>query len=167
MKRLLVLILLLPCTVTAQDNPSITWTTILQQRTAYYVSDHVVMVGSGAGAGAQIILNSSIVGQVDVGILWGNGNVVPMRLAVGFQRDGHWSPAILSTFSLLLGQRTELLSESGQRPRIPVWALGLLAEPLRFEGSQGYASAFEIGCGIGPDAGLNLDLTLLTVGIRW
>lgn len=111
--------------------------------------------------------NKLLIAQADAGILWGNGNVVPTRLAFGVQLDGTWSPAILGTVSLLSGQRTEILSESGQRPAIPVWAVGLLAAPLRFEGSWGLASALEFGYGVGPDNGRNLELTLLSIGTRW
>ena len=48
--------------------------------------------------------NKLLIAQADAGILWGNGNVVPTRLAFGVQLDGTWSPAILGTVSLLSGQ---------------------------------------------------------------
>jgi hypothetical protein len=102
-----------------------------------------------------------------VNLLWGNGNVMPARIAIGIQRDGRWSPAILGTLSLFLGQRTEMLSESGERPAIPVWAIGLLAAPLRFESSLGYVSVLEVGYGFGPDGGRNIELTVLAMSVRW
>lgn len=103
----------------------------------------------------------------DASILWGNGNAVSTRLALGYQRDGRWTPVIFGTFGLLWGQRTEVLSETGRRPAAPVWVVGLRTAPLRFESTRGYVSALELGYGVGPDRGRSLEVTLLAAGVRW
>ena len=167
MIKVLCLVLILPSALAAEEGGSQVWSALFQQRSIYFTSDRVTAAGVGGGIGAQVVLNRFLLAQADAGILWGNGNVVPTRLAFGIQRDGRWSPAILGTFSLLWGQRIEILSASGQRPAAPVWVVGLLAAPLRFEGSWGYASALELGYGIGPDRGQSLELTLLSVSARW
>lgn len=166
MKKAIIFVILL-ISVSAKAQPSIRWTPFLQQTTVYFVSDRVTLAGLGIGAGAQFVWKKNFATQTDASILWANGNVVTTRLAFGYQREGQWQPAILATFSLLWGQRTEVLSETGQRPAAPVWVIGLRGAPLRFESSRGYVSALEPGYGIGPDHGIGLELTILAAGLSW
>ena len=147
--------------------PSLVWTPLAQQTGTYFSSDRVTMGGAGVGIGAQLSWMQNVIAQTDANILWGNGNAVSTRLALGYQRTGRWQPAILGTFNLLWGQRTEALSDSGKRPAAPIWVTGVRGTPLRFAGPRGYISALEFGYGIGPDAGYCLEFTLLTAGIRW
>jgi hypothetical protein len=107
------------------------------------------------------------VGQTDFSLLWINGNAVSTRVAMGIQRDGRWSPTLFGTFALLFGQRTEILSESGERPPTPTWIFGIRIAPLCFQSEHGFVSALEAGYGLGPHRGTSLELTVLSVGIRW
>ncbi len=165
MKRVLIFLAMVPNMLSAQS--SVKLNTFLEQRAVYFTSDRVTIAGFGAGVGTQATWDNSLVAQADAGLLWGNGNSIPMRVMIGFQRDGRWSPAVLGTFCLFWGQRTERLSETGQRPIIPVWAAGILIAPLRYGATEGTVSALEIGCGIGPYKGLNLELTILSAGMVW
>jgi hypothetical protein len=140
---------------------------MLQQTGMYFSSDRVTVSGLGIGAGARLVWRKVFVGQADMSILWGSGNALASRLSVGMQRQGTWSPAFLGTFALLWGQRTEVLTPQGERPPSPVWVLGVRIAPLRFEGPGGSVSALELGYGIGPDRGVALEATILTVGVRW
>ncbi|MBD3225411.1 MAG: hypothetical protein GF313_11810 [Caldithrix sp.] len=160
-----ILFFLFIATISLQARSEIQWTPVLQQTAMYYASDRVTADGIGPATGVNITWNENFIGQIDIGVLWGNGNSVPMRFALGYQKSGKWNPAVYGTFGLLFGQRTEVLSEDGRRPAIPVWNAGLRIAPLRFESAFGVASAFEIGYGIGPDNGTNLELTILSVGL--
>ena len=91
-------------------------------------------------------------------------HIAPDTVFDFYQRSATWSPALLGTFTLLWGQRTELLSSSSEQPPSPVWVLGVRLAPLRFEGPAGFVSALEFGYGFGPDRGLAIDLTVLSVG---
>ena len=165
MKRTFVLaILLLSAAVNAK--PTIEWTPVLQQIVETYRSDRVTMGGAGVGTGVQFVYHENTLAQIDANILWANGNAVSTRLALGFQRDGRWAPAVLSTLCSR-GQRTETLSSTGERPAAPVLTMGLRAAPLRFAVSGGYISALEMGYAIGPDHGRHLQLTILAAGVSW
>ena len=142
-------------------------TPFLQQAGVWFSSDRVTMGGIGAGAGVDLDWSCGAVAQADLSVLWGNGNAVPTRLAIGWARGGLWAPAAFGTFGLLWGQRTEVLSESGERPAAPVWVTGARVAPLRFRVPGGFVSALEAGYGVGPDGGRNLELTLLAAGARW
>lgn len=166
MKKTIILFILL-LSVSAKAQPSVEWTPLLQQTAMYFSSDRVTVGGAGLGAGARIVLQKHFTVQSDANIFWANGNAVSTRLAAGYQRDGHWQLAILATFSLLWGQRTEVLSETGRRPAAPVWVIGLRGSPLRFQGSRGSVSALELGYGIGPAHGTNIEITILSTAINW
>jgi hypothetical protein len=164
-KKIVFIILL--STAAAAGGPDLVWIPVLQQTALYFSSDRVTMGGMGPGAGAQIIWRKNYLAQTDFSVLWANGNAFSTRLAAGYQKNGTWAPAMLAAFGLLWGQRTETLSETGQLPPAPVWFIGIRGAPLRFQGSFGYASALELGCGIGPDHGLNLEVTILSAGFNW
>ncbi len=137
MKKVFALLLLLPCVLAAQEVRPVEWSTFVKQKALYFTSDHVTIAGLGGGLGMQAVWNGWLVSHADVCVLWGNGNVVPVQVAVGVQREGRWSPAAFATFSLLAGQRTETLTRAGERPAVPSWAVGVLLAPLRFEAAWG------------------------------
>lgn len=157
------MLLAVPLTAGAELN----WTPLLQQTGLYYISDRVTLAGFGLGLGARLVWEKNFVAEADAGLLWGNGTVVPTRLAVGYQLDGAWSPAVYGTFGLLWGQRIEVLSDTGQRPAAPIWVAGLRIAPLRFSQAGCFASALEFGYGFGPDRGVGFEVTLLSVGGSW
>jgi hypothetical protein len=164
--RTIILILFAVCASRTAVSQFITeYSPYMQQAGIYFSSDRVTSDGVGVGIGCRFVHGKHLVGQADVNLLWGNGNAVATRLAIGYQRKGLWSPAILGTFNLLCGHRTEILSESGERPASPVWVAGLRAVPLKFANKHGFVSAFEFGYGIGPDNGRCIELTILSIGI--
>ncbi len=167
MKNMIILALLIPMSLSAGGDSSMVVSTHVQQRALYFTSDRVTMMGIGPAIGAQAIWDDRYIAQTDIAILWANGNCVPVRFGFGIQSSGDWSPAVMGTVSLLWGQRTEVLTASGIRPDVPVWAVGIAVTPLRFRGSFGYASAFELGFGLGPDNGLCFDVNVLSIGFRW
>lgn len=166
MKKIVILFVLL-FSYSLNARPSIRWIPLVQQTVAYFSSDRITMGGLGFGVGSQFIIGKHFIAQADAGLLRANGNAVNTRLAFGYQLDGRWQPAILATFNLFWGQRTEILSESGQRPTSPVWVAGFRLAPVRFSGARAQVSALELGYGMGPDRGVNLELTILSVGIGW
>ncbi len=121
---------------------------------------------SDLGLGIHLIHKSQVAGQVDVNILWGNGNAFSSRFAAGYQRKGRWTPAAYGTLNLLWGHRTELLSETGQQPPVPVWVIGIRITPLKFQTKNGYVSALEFGYGFGPDNGRSIEFSVLSIGIN-
>ena len=112
---------------TVLSKPAIEWKPLLQQTGLYFFSDRITIEGLGAGAGVLVVRGTHLVGQTDINILWGNGNAFSTRIAAGYQRSGHWSPALVASCGLLWGQRTEILAENGERPVTPIWFAGLRA----------------------------------------
>jgi hypothetical protein len=151
----------------AHSQSSFRWTPVLSQSGTYFSSDRVTLAGLGFAAGVQGVYAQNIVAQMDAGLLWINGNAIATRWALGYQKQGWWSPALFATFALYWGERTEVLAENGQRPATPVWTAGLRLAPLRFAYGRGFASALEFGYGIGPDLGRCFELTVLCAGVRW
>lgn len=166
MKKMMMLAMLV-FAVSANSRPTLTWTPLLQQTSLYFSSDRVTMAGVGAGAGVSFTYKQYFVAQGDVNVLWANGNAIVTRLAFGYKRNGFWAPSFAGTFGILSGHRTEILSRTGKRPAAPFWLVGLRGSLLRFENSQSFVSVLELGCGVGPDNGLNMELTILSAGVRW
>lgn len=153
--------------VHAEADVPVNMTPFVHQTATYYSSDTVTMGGIGFGTGLKFTYGQNLVAQTDANVLWLNGNAVSTRFAMGYKRNGWWSPAIFGAYNLLWGQRTEILTETGRRPAVPVWVLGLRASPLQFIGSYGIVSALEFGFGFGPDNGRNYELTILSADIYW
>jgi hypothetical protein len=145
-------------------DPAMSWTPFLQQNAAYFGSESAVVVGVGPGAGVLVEWGSGFLAQADASVLWANGNAVQTRAAVGLQRQGRWAPAVYAMGALLWGQRTEVLTETGERPGTPLWAAGIHVAPLRWRLEDAFVSALELGCGIGSGGGLYLELTILAAG---
>lgn len=162
-----VLLALLLLSIPALAKNKIEYKPLLQQTILYFASDRITMGGFVMGAGVHITYNDNWIAQTDASLLWANGNAISTRLALGYQRGGTWTPAIMGTLGLLWGQRTEILDNNGQRPIAPVWVAGLRSAALRFTNERGYVSALELGYGIGPYKGSCLELTILAAGINW
>ncbi len=143
------------------------WTPFLQMTGSYFTSERLTHDGAGLGIGVAVVIDSHFVAQTDMNLLWLNGNAVANRLALGYQKKGRWTPAILATFGLLWGSRTEIVNESGERPPSPVWVVGARLAPLKFQFKSGFVSALEFGYGFGPSGGRSLEATLLSIGITF
>jgi len=161
------LLALLLLSIPAQAKSNIAYKPLLQQTILYFASDRITMGGFGMGAGVQCMLKEHFVAQTDASLLWANGNAISTRLALGYQRCGTWTPAIMATAGLLWGQRTEILDDRGRRPNSPVWVVGLRGALLRFANKRGCVSALEAGYGAGPYRGSCLELTILAAGLHW
>ncbi len=163
------IIILLCCFIpdTIQAQSPFTFSAFVQQPGIYYTSDRVTAYGYGLGAGCTVDWKKSIAARADVNILWGNGNLMATRMAIGYQPKDGWSPGIFITTTLLSGHKTEILDDQGQRPPAAVWATGFRILPLYFEGDKGFASALELGYGFGADQGWCLEMTLLSVGLKF
>jgi hypothetical protein len=142
-------------------------TPFLHQTGMYYSSDNITSDGFGLGAGVHLLHRSQVAGVADVNILWGNGNAVSTRLALGYEKKGTWTPGIYGTFNLIWGQRVELLSETGEKPPMPAWAAGIRVTPLKFTTKMGYVSALEFGYGSGQEKGMSLEFSVLSIGISF
>lgn len=167
MKKLWIIVVLLTLTRAGLAQHNLDWMPYLQMGGIYYTSDKLTSDGAGVGVGLVAILDSHYVAQADMNLLWLNGNAVANRFAVGYQKKGTWAPAVFGTFDLLWGHRTEIVSETGERPPSPVWVVGARIAPLRFQIKTGVISVLEFGYGFGPSGGRCLQATLLSVGIKF
>lgn len=168
-KHMTVMLILLPWLAFGQSNQApLICMPLLQQPALYLSSDHVTAAGFGAGTGVQCIYQQRWIIQVDINLLWGNGNAVPLRLALGWQkRTAHkWTPAGFGTCTLLAGDRTEVIFEDGQRPVSPTPVAVIRLAPLRFVDQKGFASAMELGYGRSASRGTCFELTVLAVGFH-
>jgi hypothetical protein len=139
---------------------------LIVQNAMLVMSDHITAGGVGGGLGLVAVYREVWVAQLDVSALFGFGNAVAARAALGVQQDGEWSPALGLTFSALFGDRIEFLTGEGQRPPHPAWSVGLRAAPLRFGGTLGEVSLLEPGVATDFSGALWLDLTLLRACAR-
>lgn len=123
--------------------------------------------GAGPGIGLSVGIDKHLLVKSDINIFWVNGNAGSFRVALGYKRNGVWAPAGYVGISTFFGDRTEILLEDGSRPVSPVFALGLQLSPLRFEREKGFVSVLEMGYGMGHYKGKNLEISLLSVGIKF
>ncbi|NCA77239.1 MAG: hypothetical protein EOM90_12980 [Alphaproteobacteria bacterium] len=165
--KILTLILLILCTLPSGAQKNLTFSPLIQQCGMYYSSDRITADGVGLGLGLHLLHRTGLAVQTDVNLLWLNGNSIPIRVAIGYQRSGRWTPAAYLTVDAIVGQRTQFLSETGAKPPVPAWSFGVRVAPLKFRTAKGFLSALELGVGIGPDRALNLELTLLSAGISF
>jgi len=166
MKRISIIFImsfLSACSAYSQEN--FKWTAFLHQTGMYYTSGRVTSDGFGLGLGVHALHKSQVAGQVDVNILWGNGNAVTTRFALGYERKGKWAPGVYGTFNMIWGQRVQMLSETGEKPPMPAMAAGIRVTPLKFITKSGYISALELGYGFGPEKAMSLEFSILTAGI--
>ena len=165
--KILTLICLIFCTLPSGAQKNVTFTPLIQQCGMYYRSDRVTADGVGLGLGLHLLHRTGLAAQTDVNLLWLNGNSIPIRVAIGYQRSGRWTPAAYLTVDAIVGQRTQILSETGTKPPLPAWSSGIRLTPLKFRTAKGFLSALELGVGIGPVRALNLELTLFSAGISF
>ncbi|HNX86395.1 MAG TPA: hypothetical protein PKN12_05650 [Bacteroidales bacterium] len=163
----LALILLILCTLPCGAQKNLTFSPLIQQCGMYYTSDRITADGVGLGLGLHLLHRTGLAAQADVNLLWLNGNSIPIRLALGYQRSGRWTPAAYLTADAIVGQRTQFLSETGAKPPVPAWSFGVRITPLKFRTAKGFLSALELGVGIGPARLLNLEVTLFSAGISF
>jgi hypothetical protein len=133
----------------------------------YYSSENVTSAGVGPGIGLSADFNKHILVETSANIYWINGNAGTFRLAVGYKKNGFWAPAIYLGLTTIFGDRTEILLEDGSRPIKPIFSIGLRLSPLRFENEKGFVSALEIGYGIGNYNGRNLEISALSIGVKF
>lgn len=165
--KTLFIFLLILCSRPSGAQKNLTFSPLIQQVGMYYSSDRITADGVGLGLGLHLLHRTGLAAQTDVNLLWLNGNSVPIRLAIGYQKKGRWTPAAYLTVDAIFGQRTQILSETGAKPPVPAWSFGVRLAPLRFQTAKGFLSALELGVGIGPARAWNLELTLFSAGISF
>ena len=165
-RKSLILVVLLSICLSSFSQEKIKWTPFLHQTGMYYTSDVVTSDGFGLGLGVNVLHESQLAGQADVNVLWGNGNAITTRLALGYEKKGRWAPGVFATFNMIWGQRIEILSETGEEPPMPAWIAGLRIVPLKFQTNKGYVSALELGYGFGPEKGRSIEFSILSVGLN-
>ncbi len=132
----------------------------------YYSSKHVTSTGVGPGIGLSVGINEHILAKTDVNLYWVNGNAASLRLAVGYKKNGFWAPAGYLGISSIFASRTEFLLEGGSRPVNPLFSIGLQFSPLRFEKEKGFVSILEFGYELGHYNGKNLQISLISLGVK-
>jgi len=129
-----------------------------------YLATGRTMGGLGGGMGARCFLKPWLFGQADLAIRMMIGRVGELRIGMGAQRDGFYSPSAILFASALFGdQLSFFLPDVAPPPQGPAIAVGLEVHPFRFRKGGLYASAFNFGIGAGLE-GLSLPLEV-QVGI--
>lgn len=167
MRTYLIIFLCYYTVIAGQAQSTLAWSAFVQQPGIYYTSERVTAYGYGLGTGCSVDWKKTVAARADVNILWGNGNLVATRVALGYQPKDGWSPGIFVATTLLTGHKTEILDDEGQRPPSAVWAAGIRVLPLYFDGPKGFVSMFELGYGLGADHGWYAEMTLLSVGLKF
>jgi hypothetical protein len=136
-----------------------------------YLSDTRSTGMFGGSVGVRDIIQGRFILQVDVGYLTNFGNVVPVQVAAGIQRQGLYTPAALLTLTGFLGDRVNFLSsEHPSVIRTPPLAVGVLLAPARFSVAGAQLSLLEFGIGLSPEfpgLGLAYQLNLIDVGVSF
>lgn len=163
MRKLLLLLALVPCFLHGfkADNLS----PYVQQNLMFFQSDRITMGGVGGGFGLNAKLSENVFANAELSLLWGNGNAIPTSFSLGWHKSGTWQPAISGTVCTLWGDRTEMLSDNGERPVVPLVTGGIKLAPLRFCKNGSYVSALELGYGFGPYKGHYYSLSLLSASL--
>ena len=133
-----------------------------------YLSNAMTTGGVGGGVGLRDTIQDRFILQADLNYLMVIGNVGALRLGAGLQRSGTYTPAVLVTLTLVMGDRLTFLTPEHPTPlRGPAVALGLSVAPLRFTQGGLQLSLLELGVGAGtdlPGLGLSWQLALLEAG---
>ena len=166
-RKSLILIVLSVLCLASYSQKKMTWAPFMHQTGMYYTSDVVTSDGFGLGLGVHVLHKSQVAGQVDLNILWGNGNAVTTRVACGYEKKGKWTPGVYATYNMIWGQRIEILTETGEEPPMPAWIAGIRLVPLKFQTKNVYVSALEFGYGMGPDKGTSIEFSVLAVGLKF
>lgn len=166
MRKLCIVLCLSWLSILVKAQEKVSYTPYFQLGGMYYKSEQITIAGAGPGIGLSIGIDKHLLVKSDINIFWINGNAGSFRVALGYKKNGIWAPAGYVGISSLFGDRTELLLEDGSRPVSPVFAVGIQVSPLRFEAKKGFVSVLAMGYGIGNYKGKNLEISLLSVGIK-
>jgi hypothetical protein len=166
MKKIFVIIIFLFLGLGTEAQTKLGIMPYFHQYGLYYSSNHVTSAGYGLGAGLAVNYGNHLVAQTDMNICWLNGNALASRLAVGYKKSGKWSPAIFAHVSFIYGSHTEVLSDDGSRPVMPVTIAGLRIAPLRFENVKGFVSVIEYSFGLGRNNSRINELSLISMGLK-
>jgi len=166
MKKILIFSIIMFVGINSEAQSKLRFIPCFQQSGMYYSSNHVTIAGYGLGAGLSINYGKHLTAQTDMNIYWLNGNALSSRLAVGYKKDGKWSPAIYGYFSLIYGSHTEVLYDDGRRPEMPVAAIGIRIAPIRFENMKGFVSILEYSYGISRNKGRINEISLVSMGFN-
>ena len=133
-----------------------------------YLSSAMTTGGAGGGVGVRDTLHDRFILQADLNYLMVLGNAAALRLGAGLQRGGTYTPAVLLSFTTVVGDRLTFLTPEHPTPvRHPAMSLGLSVAPLRFTHEGMQLSVLELGVGVGtdlPGLGMTWQLGLLEVG---
>lgn len=136
-----------------------------------YLSDTRSTGMFGGSLGVRDTIHGRFILQADVGYLTNFGNVVPVQVAAGIQRQGFYTPSALLTFTGFLGDRVNFLSaEHPSLIRTPPLALGVLLAPARFTVEGAQLSLLEFGLGVSPEfpgLGLAYQLNVIDVAVSF
>ena len=167
MRKLCIVLCLSLLSILVKAQGKVSYTPYFQLGGMYYKSEQITSAGAGPGIGLSIGIDKHLLVKSDVNIFWVNGNAGSFRVALGYKKNGVWAPAGYVGVTSIFGDRTEILLKDGSRPASPVFALGLQLSPLRFEREKGFVSVLEMGYGIGNYKGKNLEISLLSVGVKF
>ena len=166
-KVYLILSLCLLSNILVKAQAKVNFTPYFQLGGMYYSSKQITSAGAGPGIGLSAGINEHFLVKSDINLYWVNGNACSFRLALGYKRKGLWAPAGYLGLSSIFGSRTEFLLEDGSRPANPILSIGLQLCPLRFENEKGFVSVLEIGYGFGNYRGKILEISLLSLGVKF
>jgi len=168
MKKIyLILFLCLLSNIFVKAQTKVNFVPYFQLGGMYYSSKQVTSTGAGPGIGLTVGISEHFLAKTDVNLYWINGNAASFRLALGYKRIGFYAPAGYLGISSIFASRTEFLLEDGSRPVNPVFSIGLQLSPLRFENEKGFVSILDIGYGFGSYHGKNLEVSLLSLGVKF
>lgn len=163
------LLLLAAGTATAAEPASSRWYAVATTGAQAYLSPNRTMGGYGGGLGARWVKDERYVLQADASYLVYLGNVASLRLSGGLQWPGTWSPAVLATAGVLLGNQFTFFQPDGPvLGNLPAPFLALSIAPLRFSTDAAQVSVLQLGLAGGTDFagfGWGVQLTVLEIAI--
>lgn len=162
-------LLLTAGTARAAEPAARQWYAVATTGAQAYLSQNRTMGGYGGGAGARLVLDQRYVLQADAAYLIYLGNVASLRVTGGVQWPGTWSPAVLATAGVLLGNQFTFFQEDGPvLGNLPAPFLALSLAPLRFSNDTAQVSVLQLGLAGGTDFagfGWGVQLTVLEIAV--
>ena len=135
-----------------------------------YLSKARTMGGLGGGVGVRDVWKDRYIFQADASYLFMVGNAAALRVAAGGQLSGAYSPAVLLTASLFLGDQLTFLQPGQSAIKTgPAFSLGLSVAPLRWRMAGTQVSVLELGISAGsdfPGLGMGYSVSLLEVSTK-